>query len=188
MWLSILRDALRAPQDEDVKFRSRDAICIRVIFKRHESFASNGREAVLQAPLVRREAERREAHPYNGRTSGRGRGLSGDRSPFGAPPRLSPEARRPTGSTPGHASWDVDPAGATRLHLSQSRDSTSRTGRSTGMTDARSRPGAGRNPARRRRPRSAFRSTLAKASFVERGIVYVIAMGTVVTSRLRYRD
>ncbi len=84
------------------------------------------------------------------------------RSPFGAPPRLSPEARRPTGSAPGHASWDLDPAGVTRLHLSQSRDCTSRTGRSTGVTDARSRPGAGRNAARGNRSRSTFESTLAK--------------------------
>jgi hypothetical protein len=58
-------------------------------------------------------------------------------------PRLSPKARRPTGSTPGHASWDADPAGVTRLRLSQSRESTSRIGRSTGVSDARSRPGAG---------------------------------------------
>ncbi len=50
---------------------------------------------------------------------------------------------RLTGSTPGHASWDADPAGVTRPHLSQSRESTSRTGRSTGVNDARSRPGAG---------------------------------------------
>jgi hypothetical protein len=58
-------------------------------------------------------------------------------------PRLLPKARRPIGSTPGHASWDADPAGVTRLRLSQSRESTSRTGRSTGVNDARSRPGAG---------------------------------------------
>jgi len=69
---------------------------------------------------------------------------------------------RPAGSTPGHASWDADPAGVTRLHLSQSRDCTSRTGRSTGVTDARSRPGAGRNAARRDRSRFPFESTLAK--------------------------
>jgi hypothetical protein len=55
---------------------------------------------------------------------GCGSGLIGGRSPFGAPPRLSPEAQRPTGSAPGHASWDADRAGVTRLHLSQSRDCT----------------------------------------------------------------
>ncbi len=36
--------------------------------------------------------------------------------------------------------------GVTRFHLSQSRDCTSRTGRSTGVSDARSRPGAGYKP------------------------------------------
>ena len=52
------------------------------------------------------------------------------------------------------------------FHLSQSRDCTSRAGRSTGVNDARSRPGAGRNPARRDRPRSTFESTLAKGPSV----------------------
>ncbi len=93
---------------------------------------------------------------------------------------------RPAGSTPGHASWDVAKrvsrksgnrfsekitrslklAGVTRLHLSQSRDCISRTGRSTGVNDARSRPGAGRNAARGDRPRSTFESTLAKGPSV----------------------
>jgi hypothetical protein len=96
----------------------------------------------------------------------------GGRSPFGAPPRLSPEAQRPTGSAPGHASWDADRAGVTRLHLSQSRDCTSRTGRSTGVNDAQSRPGAGRNTARGNRPRSTFESTLAKGPSVnEMGVM-----------------
>jgi len=48
----------------------------------------------------------------------------------------------------------LDPAGVTRLRLSQSRESTSRTGRSTGVNDARSRPSTGRNPARGHRSRS----------------------------------
>jgi hypothetical protein len=52
---------------------------------------------------------------------------------------------RLTGSTPGHASWNADRAGVTRPRLSQSRECTSRTG-STGVNDARSRPGAGVNP------------------------------------------
>jgi hypothetical protein len=71
-----------------------------------------------------------------------------------------------TGSTPGHASWDADPAGVTRSHLSQSRDCTSLTGRNAGVTDAQSRPGAGRNPARGHRSRSTFESTLAKGPSV----------------------
>jgi hypothetical protein len=121
----------------------------------------------------RRSAERRIQPPtvpppsssshLRGRTEeGARRASGGTRSPLGAPPRLSPEASRPAGSTPGHASWDLDSAGVTRLHLSQSRESTSRTGRSTGVNDARSRPGAGRNPTRGDRPRSTFESTLAK--------------------------
>ena len=102
-----------------------------------------------------------------GRTEeGARRASGGTRSPLGAPPRLSPEALRPAGSTPGHASWDLDSPGVTRLHLSQSRESTSRTGRSTGVNDARSRPGAGRNSARGDRPRSTFESTLAKGPSV----------------------
>ncbi len=83
-----------------------------------------------------------------------------------------------TGSTPGHASWDADPSGVTRLHLSQSRDCTSRAGRSTGVNDARSRPGAGRNPARRDRPRSTFESTLAKGPSVNEMGRDVIGSGT----------
>jgi hypothetical protein len=102
----------------------------------------------------------------------------GTRSPFGAPPRLSPEARRPIGSTPGHASWDADLAGVTRLRLSQSRESTSRTGRSTGMNDAQSRPGAGRNAARGDRSRSTFESTLAKGPSANEMLNYVTINAT----------
>jgi hypothetical protein len=112
----------------------------------------------------------------------------GTRSPFGAPPRLSPEAFRPRGSASGHASLDAAPAGVTRLHLSQSRDCTSRAGRSTGVTDARSRPGAGRNAARRHRPRSAFRSTLAKAPFVERDGGDVTIVGTIVKNSVSIKE
>ena len=85
---------------------------------------------------------------------------------------------RPAGSTPGHASWDAAPAGVTRLHLSQSRESTSRTGRSTGVNDARSRPGAGRNAARGDRSRSTFESTLAKGPSVNEMCDDVIGMVT----------
>jgi len=105
---------------------------------------------------------------------------------------------RPPGSTPGHASWDVAKrvirksgnrfsekitrslklAGVTRLHLSQSRDCTSRTGRSTGVNDARSRPGAGRNAARGNRSRSTFESTLAKGPSVNEMCDDVIGMVT----------
>jgi len=72
----------------------------------------------------------------------------------------------------------LDPAGVTRLHLSQSRESTSRTGRSTGVNDARSRPGAGRKAARGDRPRSTFESTLAKGPSVNEMADYVTDMVT----------
>ena len=67
---------------------------------------------------------------------------------------------RPLGATPGQASWDVagrsilygrsnrgakisrSYAGVTRARLSQSRERTSRTGRSAGQHDAQSCPGA----------------------------------------------
>jgi hypothetical protein len=67
---------------------------------------------------------------------------------------------RPLGATPGQASWDVagrsirygrpnrgaktsrSDTGVTRARLSQSRERTSRTGRSAGQHDARSCPGA----------------------------------------------
>jgi len=113
------------------------------------------------------------------------RASGGTRSPFGAPPRLSPEARRPIGSTPGHASWDADPAGVTRFRLSQSRESTSRTGRSTGVNDARSRPGAGRNAARGDRSRSTFESTLAKGPSANGMLDRVTIMGTNVNKALQ---
>jgi hypothetical protein len=89
------------------------------------------------------------------------RALIGARSPVGVPPRLLPGGFRPFRSAPGQASWDAarapDPVsppqpggerpcaadtGVTRARLSQSRESTSRTGRSAGQHDARSCPGA----------------------------------------------
>ena len=51
----------------------------------------------------------------------------------------------------------VKPAGVTRLRLSQSRDCTSRTGRSAGVFDARSRPGTVCETARGDRACSTFR-------------------------------
>ena len=132
--------------------------CIRVVVHAARKVASTIREA-------KRRKARSSTCPHQ---IGCGRVLSGGRSPSGAPPRLSPATRRSADSAPGHASWDVDPAGATRLHLSQSRDCTSRTGRSTGVTDARSRPGAECKSARRHRSRSVFRPAFRKASLNER--------------------
>jgi hypothetical protein len=48
-------------------------------------------------------------------------------------------------------------AGVTRLHLSQSSDCTSRTGRSAGVCDARSRPGTVCETVRGNRTCSTFR-------------------------------
>ena len=55
-----------------------------------------------------------------------------------------------------HASWDAGRAGVTRPRLSQSRDCTSRTGRSTGVNDAQSRPGTVCETARGNRTCSTF--------------------------------
>ena len=79
---------------------------------------------------------------------------------------------RPFGATPGQVSWDAagrpalygrpNRGGAglalfhLRAHLSQSRESTSRTGRSAGQHDARNRPRADCKSARGRRTRSVF--------------------------------
>jgi hypothetical protein len=53
----------------------------------HPSFAKT-----ISKSLPKREAERRQAHCLWSRIVGCGSGLSGDRSPLGAPPRFSPEA------------------------------------------------------------------------------------------------
>ena len=108
-----------------------------------------------------------------GRIDGCGSGLDGDRSPLGAPPRRSPEAFA-AGSTPGHASWDADRAGVTRLRLSQSRDCTSRTGRSTGVTDARSRPGAACETARGNRTCSTFWTASGMVPFDEQAMTNTV--------------
>ena len=68
--------------------------------------------------------------------------------------------------------------GVTRLGLSQSRDCTSRTGRSTGVNDARSRPGAECKSARRNRTRSAFRCASRTRPLDERDGRYVAEKGT----------
>jgi hypothetical protein len=116
----------------------------------------------------------------HGHTSGCDRVLSGGRSPSGASPRLSPATRKLADAAPGHASWDAASAGVTRLHLSQSRDCTSRTGRSTGVTDARSRPGADCKSARRHRSRSVFRLAFRKASLTEQDGHLISHLGTYV--------
>ena len=98
----------------------------------------------------RRSAERRmptivRAAPANVaacRCPGAAARQFGARSPSGASPRLSPGLSHP-GAAPGHASWDLVPAGVTRRLLSQSSGSTPRLGRSTEENDAQSRSGAG---------------------------------------------
>jgi hypothetical protein len=95
-----------------------------------------------------RNADRRmgnDPHPQMRRAS------SGTRSPVGVPPRLLPGGSRPFRSAPGQSSWDaaarcICRAGVTRPRLSQSRESTSRCGRSTAAHDARSCSGADCEP------------------------------------------
>jgi len=130
-----------------------------------------GAGLVPALPTERGEAERRQAQTSIVRATQAAcchavalraqRAPSGARSPVGVPPRLSPGGSRPFRPAPGQASWDAarahDPvsppqpggerpcaadAGVTRARLSQSRESTSRTGRNAGQHDARSCPGA----------------------------------------------
>ena len=95
------------------------------------------------------------------------------RSPVGVPPRLEPLGLSAAGATSGQASWDAagrpilycrpnrgaktsrSSTGVTRARLSQSRESTSRTGRNAGPHDARSRPGAAVTSRRARAPQPA---------------------------------
>jgi len=146
-------------------------LCVRVLPRETQQPPSKRREVERQkahpTSRVRVTAvaacpHRRGARPYSPSSPACGGGLGGGALAFRRSTAALARGFRPAGSTPGHASWDEDPAGVTRLHLSQSRDCTSRTGRSTGVTDARSRPGAGRNAARGDRSRSTFESTLAK--------------------------
>ena len=61
------------------------------------------------------------------------------------------------GSAPGHASWIENQAGVIRSIASQCSGSTPRLGRNTEGNDARSRSGAGCEPARKHRTRSTLR-------------------------------
>jgi hypothetical protein len=93
--------------------------------------------------MTKKEAERRQAPGNNLRTIGCGCVPCERHARLSAFHRGSRQRDAgPKGSAPGLASWDAVPAGVTRTYLSQSSDSTSRTGRSTGEEDARSRPGA----------------------------------------------
>ncbi len=120
------------------------------------------RETRSHEPRHRDERHRPPRLRARRRPTGR---LASRRSVAALAGRLSP-----SGSAPGQASWDV--AGAPDLMDRQpgrrscavsralsapacpSPEGTPRTGRSTGAHDARSRPGAGGKPARRRRTRS----------------------------------
>ena len=102
----------------------------------------------------------------------------GGSAPLGVPPRLSPGGFRPFRSAPGQASWDavarhIGWTGVTRPYLSQSRECTSRTGRSTGEHDARSCPGADCKSARGHRTRSAFRFASGSRPLRERDSRYL---------------
>ena len=90
------------------------------------------------------------------RAFGRGSAPNSGRARLPALHCGSRQGLSPVGSAPGQASWDAVSAGVTRLLLSQSRESTSRTGRSTGEHDAQNRPGADCKSARGDRPCSAI--------------------------------
>jgi hypothetical protein len=142
-------------------YRSRDASRARALWVANRDGRVTNGESLhsllttrcfqILPPSNRGEAERRQAQPTIVRAThadvatcmrfGRS-ARQRARSPVGVPPRLSPAGSRPFRSASGHASWDAVVAGVTRPCLSQSRESTSRTGRSTGRHDARSCPGA----------------------------------------------
>jgi len=67
---------------------------------------------------------------------GRGRGLIGDRSPLGAPPRRLPRKLMPWLS-PGRVSWDVRQSGRYPTAAVPVQRGTSRTGRNAGRLDTR---------------------------------------------------
>jgi len=152
-------------------------------------------QAIPNSSLERREAGRRQAHHrvphlsvwraplFSALSRLRGRAGRGARSPFGAPPRFPRHDSRL-----GSSQRFLEPPDANGRTLSgTSAASTSRSGIGPdGLM--RKPPAAARNAANGNRPRSAFRSTLAKASFVERDVGNVSALETIVTSRLRYRD
>ena len=147
-----------APAARDMRFRSRDAAS-------HPRFAFTLQESPSNRPDKMKGAERRKARslfamPAGARRAPRRRMLPFVRASGALAFRRSTAALAswlaPTNSAPGHASWDAGRAGVTRPRLSQSRDCTSRAGRSTGVTDARSRPGAVCETARGNRTCSTF--------------------------------
>ena len=107
---------------------------------------------------------------------------------------------RPLGAASGQASWDVagrsilngrpnrgaktsrSYTGVTRARLSQSRECTSRTGRSAGQHDARSRSGADCKTAREHRTRSVFRCASRTRPLSEQFVPLVPDLGTKVKS------
>jgi hypothetical protein len=117
---------------------------------------------MLLPPKKRREAERRKAQCTGAASADAARALRSARSPLGAPPRLS------SGSilTRLQARFPGTRLAAALLasRLSQSSGSTPRTGRNTGGHDARSRPGAVCETARRHRTRPASSDRIRNAS------------------------
>ena len=119
---------------------------------------------ILAISRGERSAERRKfiwSAPHQqmsplARAFGRGSAPNSGRARLPALHCGSRQGLSPVGSAPGQASWDAVSAGVTRLLLSQSRESTSRTGRSTGEHDAQNRPGADCKSARGDRPCSAI--------------------------------
>ena len=141
---------------------------------------ARGLSKKLQEPLQkRREAERRKTHPTTDRAptfilqplAGEDKGGGAARVRRDALASRRSTAALARGFTPGWLNsrpcflglgsggrYPPSPVPVQGKHL--------RTGRSTGVNDARSSPGTGRNPARGNRPRSTFESTLAKGPSV----------------------
>jgi hypothetical protein len=139
--------ALRAPRNDGTEIRSRDAFfCARALprtARMHCLPNKKGRGgAPTGAPTVVRATQTNVAVclRFRARKRAHRSALASRRSTAVLATGLAPN-----GSAPGQASWDAGPAGVTHLRLSQSRESTSHTGRSTGGHDTQSRPGTAVN-------------------------------------------
>ena len=168
--------AYQLGRPHDIRNRSRDATASEFRIRHSENLPNEGR----------RSADRRTLHDRATLSDvaicecfGRGRGLIGDRSPLGAPPRRLPRKLMPWLS-PGRVSWDAQQAGVTHRPLSQSSEAP----RGPVVMPAESipgPPGSGvASPARRNRTRSVFRCVSRARPFGERDLPNVTISRTVV--------
>jgi len=125
--------AYQLGRPHDIRNRSRDATASEFRIRHSENLPNEGR----------RSADRRTLHDRATLSDvaicecfGRGRGLIGDRSPLGAPPRRLPRKLMPWLS-PGRVSWDVRQSGRYPTAAVPVQRGTSRTGRNAGRLDTR---------------------------------------------------